>query len=124
MTNTVIPSFIVKIFEKELTDIKLNLLKQISKDYELDLKELEDKYLPKLKIIPESEEKIKIIKTRNYNLNLPEEDRCMAKTKENKQCMRSKQDESKYCTIHQLYCPYGNINEKTKIKNKKWEKLY
>jgi hypothetical protein len=56
-------------------------------------------------------------KTRKKKL-VPQEKRCMARTGNNTQCRRPKQNESQYCLSHQHSLPHGNINE-TPVKIKK-----
>lgn len=123
MTNLVIPDFIIKIFKKEIKDIHKSLLEKIAEDYNLDKEELLKKYLPEVNIKSKNEENLRIIKSRAYNVNLPIEEQCIAMTRNETQCMRSKLNDSVYCSIHQSKQPYGDILNINK-KNKKWEKLY
>ena len=123
MNTTIIPKFIVNLFKNEIQKIHKMLLYEISKDYNIDLEELEKRYICDINI---NNDKIQIIKKRSYNANLPKEKRCVAYNAKNERCQRSKGSHDKYCPIHLRSLQYGTKikTEKTTITEKKWSKLY
>ncbi len=122
MNTTIIPKFIVNLFKNEIQKIHKMLLYEISKDYNIDLEELEKKYICDINI---NNDKIQIIKKRSYNANLPEEKRCIAYNAKNERCQRSKGSHDKYCPIHLRSFRYGTKIETEKTTTeKKWSKLY
>ena len=123
MNTTIIPKFIVSLFKNEIQKIHKLLLYEISKDYNIDLEELEKRYICDINI---NNDKIQIIKKRSYNANLPEEKRCIAYNAKNERCQRSKGSHDKYCPIHLRSLQYGTKIEieKTTTTEKKWSKLY
>lgn len=123
MNTTIIPKFIVNLFKNEIQKVHKMLLYEISKDYNIDLEELESKYICDINI---NDDKIQIVKKRNYNANLPVEKRCIAYNAKNERCQRSKGSHDKYCPIHLRSLQYGTKIEISKLKttNKKWSKLY
>ena len=123
MNTTILPKFIVNLFKNEIQKIHKMLLYEISKDYNINLKELENKYICEINI---NDDKIQIIKKRNYNTNLLEEKRCTAFNAKNERCQRSKGSHDTYCPIHLRslqYCKKTDIS-KCKSTTKKWSKLY
>lgn len=123
MKTTIIPKLIVNLFKNEIQKIHKMLLYEISKDYNIDLKELENKYLCDLNI---NNDNIQIIKKRSYNTNLPEEKQCIAYNAKNERCKRSKGSHDKYCPIH-LHCLHNGKKietDKKTVIEKKWSKLY
>lgn len=123
MNTTVIPKFIVNLFKNEIQRIHKLLLLEIAKDYDLDYSELEKKYLCNVTV---NNDNIQIIKKRNYNTNLSTDKQCQAYNAKQIRCQRSKGAHEQYCPIHLRGLPYGSIhnNQQTKVKPKKWEKLY
>lgn len=122
MNTTIIPKFIVNLFKNEIQKIHKMLLYEISKDYNINLDELEKKYICDINI---NNDKIQIIKKRSYNANLPEEKRCVAYNAKNERCQRSKGSHDKYCPIHLRSLRYGTKIETEKTTTeKKWSKLY
>ncbi len=118
MNTTIIPKFIVNLFKNEIQKIHKMLLYEISKDYNIDLEELEKRYICDINI---NNDKIQIIKKRSYNANLPEEKRCTAYNAKNERCQRSKGSHDKFCPIHLRSLKYGTTKSTTV---KKWSKLY
>lgn len=109
MSTLVVPSFIVSLFTKEIFHVHEELLLDISKTYEIPYEELKNKYLPNVDIISNNLEKINIAKKREYNKNLPKNKQCIALTKNNSQCLRSKGSHKSFCIIHINNQPYGTL---------------
>tara|TARA_Y100000591_G_C21767287_1_gene663528 strand:- start:224 stop:637 length:414 start_codon:yes stop_codon:yes gene_type:complete len=137
MSSTDLPLFVKGIFEKEINNIKINLIKHIAKDYSLNEEELIKKYTCDIEIINKKIENIQITKKNNYNSNLNKEDRCLARVYNNgkgAQCKRSKKHDD-LCTLHynilikEDKLKYGLITEPKPnnvfhYKNPKREKIY
>lgn len=87
MNTTIVPKFIVNLFAQEIERIHKLLLYEISKDYNINLTELESRYISNVSI---SAEKIQIVRKRDYNINLEDDRRCCALNAKGKQCQRSK----------------------------------
>jgi len=123
MNTTIIPKFIVNLFKNEIQKTHKALLYEISKDYNLDLGELENRYKCDINI---SNDKIQIVKRRNYNINLPIEKRCLAFNAKNERCQRSKGSHESFCPIHLRSLQNGkNLKTSKSIPTpKKWCKLY
>lgn len=106
MTTVVIPDFIIDLFENEIRNIILKLLNGISTRFNLSESELvnavsKDMQMD-LRIIPEEEEHIKIIRVKPKK-QLAHEDRCKGLVKKDgiiRQCAFSHRDASDYCLRH------------------------
>ena len=109
MSTLVVPSFIVSLFTKEIFHIHEELLHDISKQYNIPYEDLENRYLPKLDVISNNLEKVNIAKKREYNKNLPKTKQCIALTKNQSQCLRSKGSHDHFCIIHMNNQPYGTL---------------
>lgn len=117
MSTLVVPSFIVSLFSKEILHIHEELLLDISKRYNISYEDLEKRYLSKVDIISNNLEKINIAKKREYNKNLPKTKQCIALTKNNSQCLRSKGTHDQFCIIHMNNQPYGILDNNNKSDN-------
>jgi hypothetical protein len=120
MTTPLIPDFIVKLFEKEITSINHKILEVICKEYSLDFDKakqtLQKELNINLDIITKDIYNLKISKKRTYGKNTPLENRCIGRVyhKHNNefvQCIRKKQSNCNTCLTHSQRCPYGTINE-------------
>ena len=137
MTSVELPNFVIGIFQNEVNKIKINLIKQIAKDFHLDEEELIEQYTCDMKIINKNLENIQISRKNNYNSNIDKDDRCLARVYNNgkgAQCKRSK-NEDDLCTLHNNLLlkngklKYGLINEPKPLgafpyKDPKREKVY
>lgn len=116
MTTPLIPDFIVSLYQNEVNAIVKRVLKQVVKKYQLPEDEVLGLAFQKLQIIPETEEKIRIIKSKPRKL-LESNERCMARVKATdgtySQCkFRFKDAECKFCKRHQTKpSKYGSIND-------------
>lgn len=132
-----IPLFVKDLLKQEINNIKLNLLKKISEDYDIDEDELKERYACDVEMISKSLENVEITKKHKYGSKVPNDMRCNARVW-NKgsggRCKRSI-NKNKLCTLHNRYIEkngklkYGLITEKKskevfKFKNPKSEKLY
>lgn len=113
MNTTIIPKFIVNLFKNEIQKIHKMLLYEISKDYNINLKELENKYICEINI---NDDKIQIIKKRNYNTNLLEEKRCTAFNAKNERCQRSK--DHMIHIVRFIYALYNIVKKQTYLNAK------
>ena len=116
MTSIDLPIFVKDLFANEINKIKVNLIKQIAKDYYLDEDELIKQYTCDIEIINSKMENIQITKKNKYNNNISKQDRCLARVASGKQCKRSK-NIGDLCTLHfnklddDDNLKYGYINE-------------
>ena len=138
MTSKDLPLFVINLFLKQINDIKINLIKQIAKDFWLDEEELLKIYICDIEIVNKNLENIKIVKKNKYNQNIKEENRCEARVYNNgrgSRCRRRKNHDN-LCTMHNNYkknnhgkLKYGLITEEKPkkyfptIDNRK-EKIY
>jgi len=102
MASVELPNFVIGLFQNEINKIKINLIKQICKDFYLDEEELIKEYTCDINLINKNLENIQIVKKNNYNSNLSDDDRCLARIYNNgkgARCKRSKND-GKLCTLH------------------------
>lgn len=111
MTTISIPSYIVSLFADEISEVHNKLLQQISTDYNIDLKELQTKYLPNVDIINSDKEKIKISRTKPKKIEKTLQ--CIAMTKQNTKCACKKINEH-FCYFHQKNQPNGLYKQNTK----------
>lgn len=137
MASIELPVFVKTIFEEKINEIKINLIKQISKDYFLDEEELIKQYTCDIQIISNKMENIEIIKKNKYNNDISKKDRCIARVYNNGkggQCKRSK-NINNLCTLHHNQLnknktlKYGLITEPKPLelfhnKDPRREKLY
>jgi hypothetical protein len=122
MNTSIIPKFIVNLFKHEIERVHKVLLYEISKDYNIPYTDLEKRYISNVNL---DEDKIQIIKRRNYNANLDAKDRCIAYNAKHQQCQRSKGGNETFCPIHLKNNKHGTIYDKCIcVKKKKWCKLY
>lgn len=123
MNTSVVPKFIVNLFKSEIQRIHKLLLYEIAQDYDIPYEELEKRYVS---VVDINNDKIQIVKRRDYNANLKDENRCIAYNAKHNQCQRSKgSNHEHFCHIHVKKHKYGTILEKTiNVKDKKWFKLY
>ena len=106
----IIPQDIFKIFNDEISTI----LNSISIDYDIDDKELIDKYSPNILNMS-----IKLgVKKRNKRV-LPNEVRCMGRKIDGEQCTRSRRNGCEYCLSHQKSLPHGRIDDNNYVKKVK-----
>jgi hypothetical protein len=114
-----IPECVFSLLNDEIKRIKKELIEEIAEDYNLDEKELIDKYLSNnLKLISKKEEKIKILHKGNYNKHLKKDskERCTSITKSGKRCL-NRAKELDLCYKHLKiynnngYLPNGVVNE-------------
>ena len=125
MSTLIVPSFIVSLFTKEIYHVHEQLLFDISKTYKIPFEDLKKKYLPEVDVISNNLEKISIVKKREYNKNLPSTKQCIALTKNQSQCLRSKGSHLNFCIIHMNNQPYGTITEtKMNVPKQNSKKLY
>jgi hypothetical protein len=106
MTTPIIPESIIQLFANEINKINEKVVKLISNKYKLnedELNELVRKEL-NLTIIPEEEQKYKLVKAKVNGKNTKLEDRCEGKVydkekQEYRQCIRRKKIDC-YCKTH------------------------
>lgn len=112
MCSIELPKYVLGAFQKEINEIKINLIKKICEDYYLDEDELIEQYICDFELINKNLENVQIIKRHNYNLALKKEDRCTARIYNNgkgSQCKRSK-NINNLCTLHnKLLEKNGNL---------------
>ena len=100
-----IPTFIKDLFKNEINNIKINLIKKIAEDYDLDEDELLDKYVCDVEMISKSLENIQIIKKHSYASKVDINYRCNARVWNNgsgSRCKRSVNEDG-LCTLHKNY---------------------
>jgi Leucine-rich repeat (LRR) protein len=105
MTSPLIPDFIVSLYQNEVNAIVKRILKHVCKKYDLPNEEVLALADNKLQVVPESQEKIRIIRSRPRKL-VESNERCIARVKATdgtfSQCkLRFKDAKCKYCTRHQ-----------------------
>jgi hypothetical protein len=119
MSSIELPKFVLGIFQKEINDIKLKLIKKIAKDYYLDEEELIKNYICNIELINKNLENIQIVKKNNYNSKLKSGNRCLARvynSGKGSQCKRSR-NKNDLCTLHSSILEnegklkYGYINK-------------
>ena len=94
-----------------------NIVQEICSEYNLNYKEINDKYNNKI-----SKVGMKIgIKKRNRRV-LPTNLLCMGRKLDGKQCTRGRQPNSEYCKSHGNKLTYGRIDDNMEIKQKKKKK--
>lgn len=112
MCSIELPKYVLGAFQKEINEIKINLIKKICEDYYLDKDELIEQYICDFELINKNLENVQIIKRHNYNSVLKKEDRCTARIYNNgkgSQCKRSK-NINNLCTLHnKLLEKNGNL---------------
>ena len=62
MASVELPNFVIGLFQNEINKIKINLIKQICKDFHLDEEELIKEYTCDINLINKNLENIQIIK--------------------------------------------------------------
>lgn len=123
-----VPYFIFEIFEKELRNIQINLLKKVAtkKGYsDSELEELCNEFLPEqsnLKLVPNTKTRIHIQKKNAESVVPKNEERCMARIwnrGKGGQCTRARfcneeanNELSEYCSQHIKNRKHGRIDEK------------
>jgi hypothetical protein len=90
-----LPGFITHLFENEINKIKINLIKNIAKDHQLNEEELINKYITNINFINKNLEKIQITKKREYCNNKKNNDLCVARVFNNGNGARCKRTFSK-----------------------------
>lgn len=98
----VIPDFLMSLLENELRSLQENLLRKVAAAYNLDDKEMIDRFLPPtpLQIIPDS---VKIVRKPCPRAEVPLEARCKARIwnrGRGGQCTRGAKTEDGLCTHH------------------------
>jgi hypothetical protein len=120
MTTPIVTESIVQLFANEIYKINLRVAEVICTKYNLDINEvsetLKEQLNVTLNIVPEEEQKVKIVQKRSYGMKTPTELRCEARTyhkdkNEYSQCIRKKNEKNCYCKYHQEKLPFGNINQ-------------
>lgn len=120
MTTPLVPDFIVKLFEKEITAINYKILETICSTYSIDFGQaketLKNKLNINLDIITNDICKMKITKKRSYGKKTLTENRCIGRVyhilnNDFAQCIRKKQDGCNTCKTHSQRCPYGTIHD-------------
>jgi hypothetical protein len=119
MTAVLIPESIIQIFANEIFKINLKVADTIAKKYNLDVNDVKETLKKELQIslniIPEEEQKFKLVKKKVNGKNTKIEDRCYARVfhkedNEYRQCSRRKNIDCKnYCKTHSKTLPHGNI---------------
>ena len=135
--DTPIPIMIIDLFKQQINDMKIDLIKKIAKDYDLDEEELIEEYACDIEIISKSLENIQITKKHKYASKVKNEYRCEARIWNDGSGGRCKRgvNEDNLCTLHNNYkkqngtLKFGLIGEPKpkqvfKYKNPKSEKLY
>lgn len=134
MTTPIIPSSIVQLFANEVYKINLQIIETICKKYNLDQddvkKTLKKEMNLSIKIIPQEEQKFKLVKRRMYNKDIPQESKCIGRVyhqddNEFTQCRRKMSDTSScLCRQHQQKLPWGTINDPEPVKEVRRRGLY
>jgi len=128
-----VPCFIFEIFEKELRNIQIDLLKKVATKKGYDVEKFVNEFLPEqtnLRLIPNSKTKIQIQKKNVANKSLPEKDKqCMARVwnrGKGGQCTRLKFENNEYCSQHIKNRKHGRIDESPseEIFPKEFKSLY
>lgn len=117
MTTTLIPDFIVRLFEAEIFKINKRIIEYVCAKYNLNTNEVIEDVKKNmnitLNVIPEH---IKITKIRDYGVNTTEEERCIGRVyhKSNNEyvrCIRRGLPGCNKCKTHLNKCVYGTIND-------------
>jgi hypothetical protein len=109
MTTTVLPEFILKLLETEISNITLNIVQRVCEEYNLPFDEVKtkiSKYIcVELKL--KSDVNYKVVKSHTRRVHLDVNERCIAnmmcpKVKEIRQCTRRRLDDEdcKFCRTH------------------------
>lgn len=110
------PGFIFNLLEDELRKIKTELLQKVSDEYDIEFNELLEKMGLNLKIVPNEDVKVQIIKKRPSKNIVEEEDRCQARVwnrGQGGQCKRKKTNiEHNLCSQH-----FKNFTELGKLRH-------
>ena len=129
MTSPIIPDFILKMFEKEVTKINLLIIEKICNHYELDIHDVKQQLSNDLNInfdiINDNIEQIKVVKKHNSKPdtdNIDKTSLCIARVFIQSdlkviECSRHKVDGNEFCKLHlKLHqsntLKYGTINDK------------
>ena len=119
------PQFIFELFEKELRNIQISLLRKVATSKGLDLEELINDFLPKeLTLVPNTKTVIHVKKKNAPALPPTPELRCMARVwnrGKGGQCIRNRVEIinsnvnnkllSEYCSQHEKNRKHGRIDE-------------
>ena len=132
-----IPIMVINLFKEQINNVKIDLIKKIAEDYNLDADELIKEYTCDIEIISKSLENIEITKKHKYASKVKDEWRCEARVFNNGNGGRCKRtvNENNLCSLHNIYLKNngklkcGLITEPKpknifKYKNPKSEKLY
>jgi flagellar biosynthesis/type III secretory pathway ATPase len=107
MTACILPEFILKVLEKEVTSSMMNIVKYICDEYKLSYDEVKSK-LEKHIILDmkiDTETNYKISKVNVKRITSTVETQCIAKMyckdqKDIRQCTKKKKDGCKFCKTH------------------------
>jgi hypothetical protein len=117
------PQFIFELFEKELRNIQISLLRKVATSKGLDVEELINEFLPKeLKLVPNTKTVIHVKKKNAPPTPPAPEVRCMARVwnrGKGGQCIRNRgeitndnhKQVSEYCSQHEKNRKHGRIDE-------------
>ncbi len=103
-----VPKFLFDLFELELQRLRLELLKQVASEFDMDYDTLVERIMPKVRVVPNTEVKVQITKPR-LSVAADSEQRCTARIwnrGKGGQCSRKqKEGDVKLCTQHlKEYC--------------------
>lgn len=127
MTAAMLPDFVLRLLEVEISKVNMKFLETIAETYNIDKTEILNlmKESMCVALLPSDEQKIKIISKRVMKLRDPSE-RCIAVTfnkneLEVKQCSRRYLDGCEFCKTHlrlsrENRLRYGTVRDKEKPK--------
>ncbi len=127
MTCPLIPDFVLKMFEKEITNINLKIVQKICELYNLDEQDVKEKLAKDINInfsiVSEDIEQVKIVK-KHTKKNDNKDDLCVARVYIPnelfvKQCSRPKcGDDNMFCKLHQRLNQEGKLKYGTIFEDK------
>lgn len=115
MTTTSIPSYVSVVLKQEIIKIQHRMLFKISEDYEIDFDELVAKYTDTRCV--DGQERVDIVRKRDYNKNLDQANRCTALNAKGDQCKRSIIQNTPFCVVHRDKQPSGCVRIKGKSRS-------
>ena len=116
MTTSMIPDYVLALYENEIRKVVQKVLKNISEEFNIDIKELEKSAASEvtLKLISEDFESVTITRKNKVKKLVENEKRCVARIKKNglyMQCTRESKDDM-MCKMHSTKkLLHGTIND-------------
>lgn len=109
------PRYLLELLETELREVQSELLRKVANKYGLSHTDLVEEFLaPRLKLIPNSHEKITVKKQKNPKPPAPDEERCHARIwnrGKGGQCTKRHIKGEDYCMAHKEKRKHGDIRD-------------